>query len=157
MVVAVAIRCICPARQPSPKKWPASSSATTASFPACDKTDSLTAPLSTYITLVAGSPWAKICVAAACSTRCTSTPVQSTGSMGLTARALFDLLIRRCRRLRRGLHTNGRRLSRTDCHERPSLANGESVIAVIVWTSGLNGHDADGRHLIRSMLPLELE
>ena len=63
MAVAVAIRCDWPARQPSPKKWPASSTATTASFPACDKTDSRTAPFSTYMTLVAGSPWAKIVVA----------------------------------------------------------------------------------------------
>jgi hypothetical protein len=66
-----------------------------APLPACDRTDSLTAPFSTYITLVAGSPWTKICVAGSCSTRCTRTPVQSTGSMGLTAGALFDLLIRR--------------------------------------------------------------
>ena len=56
MAVAVAIRCGWPARQPSPKKQVASSTATTASFPVCDSTDSLTAPSWTYMTLVAGSP-----------------------------------------------------------------------------------------------------
>ena len=56
IAVAVAIRCVWPARQPSPKKCPASSTATTASFPACDKTDRRTAPFSRYMTLVAGWP-----------------------------------------------------------------------------------------------------
>ena len=37
MAVAVAIRCVCPAKQPSPKKWPGSNTATTASFPEWEK------------------------------------------------------------------------------------------------------------------------
>jgi hypothetical protein len=50
----------CPLRFPqdsnSPKKCPSSSTATTASFPACDKTDRRTTPFSRYMTLVAGWP-----------------------------------------------------------------------------------------------------
>ena len=58
--------------RPWPSQWPSAETglrgsprrrngrhsrrATTASLPACDKTDSLTAPFSTYMTLVAGSP-----------------------------------------------------------------------------------------------------
>ena len=60
IAVAVAIRCVWLARHPSPKKWPTSSAAIIASFPAWDRTDNRTAPLSTYVTLVAGSPCEKI-------------------------------------------------------------------------------------------------
>ena len=51
MAVAVAIRYGCPTRQPSPKKCPRSSTAMTASFPACDNTESRTVPSSMYMTL----------------------------------------------------------------------------------------------------------
>jgi hypothetical protein len=53
--------------------------------------------VSTYMTLGAGSPWAKIVPAGSYSRRCSRTPVQSTASMGLSAGGVFDLLIaRRC-------------------------------------------------------------
>jgi hypothetical protein len=57
----------------------------------------LTAPVSTYMTLGAGSPWAKIVPAGSYSRRSSRTPVQSTASMGWSAGGIFDLLIaRRC-------------------------------------------------------------
>ena len=43
-VVAVPMRTGCPARQPSPRKSPGPSMATTASLPAEDSTESLTPP-----------------------------------------------------------------------------------------------------------------
>ena len=54
--VAVAIRRVCPARQPSPRKSPRSSSPTTASFPVRDRTESFTVPFSMNMTLVPSSP-----------------------------------------------------------------------------------------------------
>ena len=43
-------------KQGGPRQHMSGEGDKTASFPACDKTDSLTAPFSTYVTLVAGSP-----------------------------------------------------------------------------------------------------
>ena len=71
MADAVAIRRGCPTRQPSPKKWLSSSTAMTASFPACDNTDNRTVPCATYMTLSAGSPWVKIGAPASYSVHCT--------------------------------------------------------------------------------------
>jgi hypothetical protein len=88
----VAIRRGWLAKQPSPKKWPRSSTAMTASFPACETTESRTVPLSTYITLVAGSPWAKIVAPGSCSFRWTATPVQSTRSGGVSGIVRFGVL-----------------------------------------------------------------
>src|SRR5689334_17570695 len=93
IAVAVAIRRGWLARQPSPKKCPASSTAITASFPACDRTESRTAPLSTYMTLVARSPCAKIVVADSYWMRRNGTPVQSTGAAGVTLVALAGLFV----------------------------------------------------------------
>jgi hypothetical protein len=45
------------------------------------------------MTFAAGSPCAKIVVAGSYSMRCSGTPVQSTSSAGVSAVALFDLLI----------------------------------------------------------------
>src|SRR5688572_9573237 len=94
MAVAVAIRSDCPARQPSPKKCATSRTATTASFPAWDNTDNRTAPCSTYMTLVAASPCAKIVAEGRYSTCGVRVPVQSTG-FGLVGAVagFFDLLI----------------------------------------------------------------
>src|SRR4029079_7472039 len=68
-----------------------SRTAITASLPACESTDSRTAPLSTYMTLGAGSPCAKMTDAGSYSTRRSGTPVQSTSSP--TAIAGVGLLV----------------------------------------------------------------
>ena len=60
MAVALPIRTGWPARQPSPKKSPGPSIATTASLPAFDSTDSLTPPDWMYMTCSHGSPCVKI-------------------------------------------------------------------------------------------------
>ena len=60
VAVAVPMRTGCPASAPSPRKSPDRSIPTIASLPACDSTESLTAPFWTYMTLSQGSPWAKI-------------------------------------------------------------------------------------------------
>jgi hypothetical protein len=59
IAVALPIRTSWPARQPSPKKSPGPSIATTASLPDLDSTDSLMPPDWMYITCPAGSPWVK--------------------------------------------------------------------------------------------------
>src|ERR1051326_3137312 len=58
MAEAVAMRRGCPARQPSPRKSPGPSTATTASRPARDSTDSLMVPCWMYRTSSAASPCA---------------------------------------------------------------------------------------------------
>ena len=78
--MAVAIRDGWPARHPSPKKVRGPRTATTASFPAGDSTDSRTLPLSTYMTLDAASPCANMQAPSACSTRRVAMPLQSTAS-----------------------------------------------------------------------------
>jgi hypothetical protein len=65
----------------------------TASFPACETTESRTTPRSTYMTLVAGSPRAKIVAAGSYSMRCSATPVQSTRSGGVSGMTRLGLLI----------------------------------------------------------------
>ena len=65
----------------------------TASLPACESTDSRTAPLSTYMTLGAGSPCAKTVDAGSYSTRRSGTPVQSTSSPAAIAGGPVGLLV----------------------------------------------------------------
>src|SRR5688572_27891744 len=89
IAVAVAIRCVWPARQPSPKKWPASRTPTTASLPACDNTDTRTAPVSTNMMLVAGSPCAKITASGLYSTRWVRAPAHSGTPTGVGVGARF--------------------------------------------------------------------
>jgi hypothetical protein len=60
IAVALPIRIGCPARQPSPKKSPGPSIATTASRPTFDNTESFTPPDWMYITLSHRSPCVKI-------------------------------------------------------------------------------------------------
>src|SRR5215210_7590248 len=60
IAVALPMRIGWPARQPSPKKSPGPSIATTASRPVLDSTDSLTPPLLMYMTCEQASPWVKI-------------------------------------------------------------------------------------------------
>ena len=45
IAVAAAMRCVCPTRHPSPKKWPCARMATTASFPWSETTLILIFPL----------------------------------------------------------------------------------------------------------------
>ena len=58
--VAVPIRTVWPAMQPSPKKSVGPNIATTASFPDPFTTDNFTPPCWTYMTLLAASPWLKM-------------------------------------------------------------------------------------------------
>ena len=60
IAVALPMRTGWPARQPSPKKSPGPSIATTASLPVFDSTDSLTPPVWMYMTCSQASPWVKM-------------------------------------------------------------------------------------------------
>ncbi len=76
IVVAVATRFGCPARQLSPTKSPESRIATTASLPLDDRTDNRTRPRSMYMRVVAASPCENTVVHGACSTRSAFTVAQ---------------------------------------------------------------------------------
>src|SRR5687768_14346033 len=93
IAVAEDMRVVWLARQPSPKKWPEWSTATTASLPACDTTERRTVPLSTYITVSAGSPCAKIVAEGGYVARSDFTPDHSTrgGTRRRAVRARFAI------------------------------------------------------------------